>query len=58
MKKRSVLQIQKELYRELSHLKWIEKNLPSSSILRKSQKRILKLHTELKVGSHIKSAKF
>ena len=58
MKKRSVSQIQKELYRELSHKKWLEQNLPSTSVLQKSRKRILDLYTELKVGSHFARRKF
>ena len=53
MKKRSKLQINKELCREKRHKLWLEKNLKNTIQLKNSKKRILKLYTELHVSFEI-----
>jgi hypothetical protein len=51
MKQRSKHIIKKQLDRELKHVHWLEKNLKSTALLKSSQKRLLKLYTELTVGN-------
>ena len=40
--------LEKELKREELHKDWIKKNLPSTEVARKNQKRLLLLYTNLR----------
>ena len=53
MAKSGALSVTRKLERELKHRLWMQKNLPSSSQLRKCQRRILILRTELAKITHM-----
>ena len=47
--KTSKHKLTKQLNRELKHRDWMRKNIPNSKETKENQKRILKLHTEIKL---------
>jgi hypothetical protein len=49
MAKAGPLAVQRQLQRELEHIGWLEQNMPRSSQLRASRRKVLVLRTRLRV---------
>ena len=49
MAKAGHLAVQRQLQREINHIAWLEQNIPHSTQLRSSRRRVLVLRTQLRV---------